>query len=264
MKALVTGATGFIGSHLCEELIRKGYDVTCLVKKTSNLKWIETLNIDFVQGDCTDRNSLLDAVSNCDYVFHLAGLTKARSGDEFFAVNTNGTENLVKALAERNPHVKRFVYVSSLAAAGPCRNGVAVTEDCAPCPVSDYGRSKLEAERVVLQYRDLIPVTIVRPPAVYGPRDRDMLVLFKMIKKGVFFDLGTCYYSLLYVDDLVQGIIQCAESKKAEGKIYFLSDTGIVSGENIAGEISSALNVKPVALKVPKCAMSFWRLSVKR
>ena len=130
----------------------------------------------------------------------------------------------MKAVAERNPHVKRFVYVSSLAAAGPCKNGVAVTEDCSPCPVSDYGRSKLEGEKAVLQYRDLIPVTIVRPPAVYGPRDRDMLVLFKMIKKGVFFDLGTCYYSLLYVDDLVQGIILCAESKKAEGKIYFLSD----------------------------------------
>ncbi|TFG36667.1 MAG: SDR family NAD(P)-dependent oxidoreductase [Nitrospirales bacterium] len=258
MKALVTGATGFIGSHLCGELVKKGYDVTCLVKKTSNLKWIENLNIDFVHGDCTEKNSLLDAVSNCDYVFHLAGLTKARSGDEFFAVNTKGTENLVKAVAERNPTVKRFVYVSSLAAAGPCKNGVAATENCSACPVSDYGRSKLEGEKAVLQHRDLIPVTIVRPPAVYGPRDRDMLVLFKMIKKGVYFDLGTCYYSLLYVDDLVQGIILCAESKKAEGQIYFLSDIGVVSGKDIAGEISSALNVKPVPLKVPKFAMSFF------
>jgi nucleoside-diphosphate-sugar epimerase len=257
MKALVTGATGFIGSHVCEELVKRGYDVTCLVKKTSNLKWIENLNVGFVHGDCTDKDSLCDAVSNCDYVFHLAGLTKARSGDEFFFVNAQGTDNLVKTVAERNPTVKRFVYVSSLAAAGPCKNRVAVREDSSPCPVSDYGRSKLEGEKAVLQYRDLIPVTIVRPPAVYGPRDRDMLVLFKMIKKGVFFDLGTCYYSLLYVDDLVQGIIHCAESKKAEGKIYFLSDTGVVSGEEIAREISSALNVKPVPLKVPKFAMSF-------
>jgi len=258
MKALVTGATGFIGSHLCKELVRRGYDVTCLVKKTSNLKWIEDLNISFVHGDCTDKDSLLDAVGNCDYVFHLAGLTKARSGDEFFFVNTKGTENIIRAVAEKNPDVKRFVYVSSLAAAGPCKNRVAVREDGSPCPVSDYGRSKLEAEKAVLQYRDSVPVTIVRPPAVYGPRDRDMLVLFKMLQKGVFFDLGTCYYSLLYVDDLVQGIILCAESKKAEGNIYFLSDSGVVSGQDIAGEISSALNVKPVQLIVPKFAMSFF------
>jgi nucleoside-diphosphate-sugar epimerase len=257
MKALVTGATGFIGSHLCEELVRRGYYVTCLVKKTSNLKWIENLNIGFVNGDCTDKGSLLDAVKTCDYVFHLAGLTKARSGEEFYSVNTKGTENLIQAVADNNPGLKRFVYVSSLAAAGPCKNSEPVKEDCTPCPVSDYGRSKLEGEKAVLKFRDIIPITIIRPPAVYGPRDRDMLMVFRMIKKGVFFDLGTCYYSLLYVDDLIQGIILCAESIQAEGKVYFLSGPGSVSGADIAREISAVLNVKPVPLKVPKFAMSF-------
>jgi nucleoside-diphosphate-sugar epimerase len=258
MKALVTGAAGFIGSHLCEELVKRGHDVTCLVKKTSNLKWIENLNLSVTNGDCTDRGSLLDMANGYDYVFHLAGLTKARSGDEFFFVNTKGTENLIQTIAEKNPGLKRFVLVSSLAAAGPCKNGVPVQEDFSPCPVSDYGRSKLEAEKVVLQYKDSIPVTIVRPPAVYGPRDRDMLVLFKMIKKGIFFDLGKCYYSLLYVDDLVQGIILCAESKKAEGNLYFIADTGVVTGDEIAAEISAALNVKPLPLKVPRFAMQFF------
>jgi nucleoside-diphosphate-sugar epimerase len=260
MKALVTGATGFIGSHLCEELARRGYEVTCLVKKTSNLKWIEDLNLNIVKGDCTKRESLLDVVDDYDYIFHLAGLTKARSGDEFFHINTKGTENLIKVISERKTKLKRFIYLSSLAAVGPCKSGVPIQEDTFPSPVSDYGTSKLKGEKAVLTHKDSIPITILRPPAVYGPRDKDMLVLFKMIKKGIFFDLGKCYYSLLYVDDLIQGIILSAESKYAEGKIYFLSDTKFYTGKEIAMAISSALDVRAMSLKVPKFAMPFFAI----
>ncbi len=257
MKALVTGATGFIGSHLCEELVRRGYEVTCLVRKTSSLKWIESLNLNLVHGDCNDRDSLAPAVTGVDYIFHLAGLTKATSRDDFFCANTEGTGNLIRAASEKNPGLKRFLFVSSLAAAGPCKAGP-IREDSVPSPVSDYGMSKLEGEKAVLAFRDSIPVTIVRPPAVYGPRDRDMLVLFKMIKKGIFFDLGKCYYSMLYVDDLVRGIIVCAEDKKTEGKVYFLSHSKVVTGEEIVKEICSALDVKAVPLKVPKFVMPFF------
>jgi nucleoside-diphosphate-sugar epimerase len=260
MKALVTGATGFIGSHLCEELARRGYEVTCLVKKTSNLKWIEDLNLNIVKGDCTKRESLLDVVDDYDYIFHLAGLTKARSGDDFFHINTKGTENLIKVISERKTKLKRFIYLSSLAAVGPCKSGVPIQEDTFPSPVSDYGTSKLKGEKAVLTHKDSIPITILRPPAVYGPRDKDMLVLFKMIKKGIFFDLGKCYYSLLYVDDLIQGIILSAESKYAEGKIYFLSDTKFYTGKEIAMAISSALDVRAMSLKVPKFAMPFFAI----
>jgi nucleoside-diphosphate-sugar epimerase len=258
MNALVTGATGFIGSHLCEELVKRGYKVTCLSRTTSNLKWIENLDIKLSKGDCTDGDSLLSAVEGADYIFHLAGLTKATSEDDFFCINAKGTENLIKAVSERNPGLKRFVYLSSLAATGPSKDGTPIREDAQPAPVSSYGKSKLEGEKAVLRYNGSIPITILRPPAVYGPRDRDMLVMFKMIKKGIFFDLGKCYYSLLYVDDLVQGIILCAENKKAEGNIYFLSDTTIYTGEEIAMEISSALNVKAMPLKIPKFAMPFF------
>jgi nucleoside-diphosphate-sugar epimerase len=257
MKALVTGATGFIGSHLCEELVRSGYTVTCLSRQTSNLKWIESLDLTMVQGDCTDRGTLLN-IGNFDYVFHLAGLTKTCSPDEFFSINAKGTENLASVIAEGNPEIKRFFYLSSLAAAGPSKDRNPVVEDSSPSPVSDYGRSKLEGEKAVLKYRDRMPVTILRPPAVYGPRDKDMLVMFKMIKKGFFFDLGKCYYSLLYVDDLVQSIILAAEHKEAEGKIYFVSGNKFYTGEEIAMEISSALNVKAKPLKVPKFCMPFF------
>ena len=257
MNALVTGATGFIGSHLCEELVKRGYNVTCLSRTSSNLKWIESLDVKLTRGDCMDRESLLRVVEGADYIFHLAGITQATSEDDFFCINATGTENLMKAVSERNPHLKRFIYLSSLAAAGPSRDGAPISEDALTAPVSSYGKSKLEGEKAVSRYKQTIPVTILRPPAVYGPRDRDMLVMFKMIKKGIFFDLGKCYYSLLYVDDLVQGIILCAENTKAEDKVYFLSDTQIYTGEEIAMEMASSLGVRAMPLKVPKFAMSF-------
>jgi nucleoside-diphosphate-sugar epimerase len=258
MKALVTGATGFIGSHLCEELLRRGYEVTCLSRNTSDLKWIENLDVRLTKGDCTVPESLLNIADGFEYVFHLAGLTKARCDDEFFCINARGTENFIKTVAEKNPKLKRFVYLSSLAAVGPSRNASPLREDSPPSPVSNYGRSKLEGETAVLRYRDLMPITILRPSAVYGPRDKDLLVFFKMMKKGIFPNWGKCYYSLLYVDDLVQGIIASAENKRAEGKIYFLCDGKVYTDEEIAAEISSVLDVKVTRLKVPKFIMPFF------
>lgn len=257
MKALVTGATGFIGSHLCEELIKRGYSVTCLVRDTSNLKWIENLDLTFVRGDCTDRESLLNAVHDFDYVLHLAGLTKSCSNDAFFSINTKGTENLIEAVAEKNPQLKRFVYISSLSAAGPSKNGTPLDEQTPPSPVSNYGKSKLEGEKALLKYKDTIPITILRPAAVYGPRDRDFLVLFKIIKKGIFPDWGKSYYSFLYVDDLVQGIILCAENKEAAGKTYFLSENSSHSNEEVIKVISSVLNAKARRFKIPKFVIPF-------
>ncbi len=258
MKALVTGATGFIGSHLCEELARQGYQVTCLVRDKSDLKWIENIDIKLITGDCTSIESLFPAVTDVDYVFHLAGLTKACSCNDFFCANTEGTENLIKAVAERNPKIRKFVYLSSLAAAGPSSKGSPLREDADPQPVSSYGRSKLEGEKAVLKYKDTIPITILRPSAVYGPRDKDLFIFFKMLKKGVFPYWGKCYYSLLYVDDLVQGIILSAESKKAKGELYFLADSKFYTNDEIVNAISSALGTRAIRLRVPRFIMPFF------
>jgi len=258
MKALITGATGFIGSHLCEELVRRGYKVTCLVRDKSDLKWIENIDIELTIGDCEKIEPLLNAVAGFDYVFHLAGLTKACSEDKFFCTNAKGTENLIKAVVEKNTKLKRFLYLSSLAAVGPSINGSPVHEDSEPRPVSSYGRSKLEGERAVLKYKDKIPVTILRPSAVYGPRDKDLFVFFKMLKKGIFPYWGKCSYSLLYVDDLVKGILLAAENKNAEGEIFFLADSRAYTNEEIASEIASALSTKVVRIRVPKFIMPFF------
>jgi nucleoside-diphosphate-sugar epimerase len=256
MKALVTGATGFIGSHLADELVRRGYMVTCLVRKTSDLRWMEGLEVSRICGDCEEEASLERLAPDFDYVFHLAGLTKAKREEDFFCANAKGTENLLRAVSANVPSLKRFVYLSSLSAVGPSGNGLALDEMKEPNPVSSYGRSKREGEQVSLRYKDTLPVTIIRPPAVYGPRDRDFYLFFKMLKRGFYPDWGKCYYSLLYVDDLVTGMIMAAEAPGAVGGIYFLSDGMVYSNEDIANAIVQVLNTKALRLRIPKTVMN--------
>ncbi|MEW6108869.1 MAG: NAD(P)-dependent oxidoreductase [Nitrospirota bacterium] len=257
MKALVTGAAGFIGSHLVEALIKRGYDVTCLVRKTSNLNWIENLDIKYVYCDLACPETYYDKIDNYDYIYHLAGLTKALSEKEFFQANSENTKKLLQALADRNSGVRRFIFLSSLAATGPSRNGKPVTEDSPSMPVSVYGKSKLEGEKAVMKYRDKMPVTVLRPPAIYGPRDKDFFFLFKALQKGIFPYWGKCYYSLLYVEDLVQGIILSAESRGGEDKTFFLSDGMFYTNEDIANEICAALDSRVVKIRFPRSVMPF-------
>jgi len=254
-RALVTGATGFVGSHLVEELTRKDYEVTCLVRRSSDLKWLEPLKVSTCVGDCRDPRSLEEAVKGKDFVFHLAGLTKARRDSDLLEANARGTENVVGAVARHNPGLRRFVHVSSLAAVGPCVNGRPATEETEPRPVSVYGRSKLEAEAAVIGLGDRVPVTVVRPPAVYGPRDRDFLVFFRMVRRGVVPYWGRCSYSLIYVDDLVRGIVEAAESPAAAGEVFFLSE-GEYTNDAIADVIAEAVGRKPIRLRVPRGAVS--------
>ncbi|RMG74930.1 MAG: NAD-dependent epimerase/dehydratase family protein [Nitrospirae bacterium] len=257
MKALVTGATGFIGSHLTEALLKKGYSVRCLIRKTSDTKWIESQAVEIVYGDCIDFDSLKEAVSDCDYVFHLAGLTKACREEDYFCVNVKGTENILKAVLSANRQLKRFVLLSSQAASGPSYDGKPISEDTPPRPVSHYGRSKLEAEEVVKRECRDIPYTIIRPSAVYGPRDRDFYMFFKLIKRGIFPYWGNARYSLVYIDDLINGIIQSAESERAIGETYFITDMNEHTNEEIAFLIARTFNKKPTKVRIPWAMMPF-------
>ncbi|MHB8880336.1 MAG: NAD-dependent epimerase/dehydratase family protein [Thermodesulfovibrionales bacterium] len=252
MKALVTGATGFIGSHLAEALAARGYDVTVLTRKTSRTGWLEGLKLNYIASDLSDIEASAGELRGFDYVFHVAGLTKTVRESDFFRVNTEYTSRLLKVLAEQAPGMKRFIYLSSLAAAGPSLDGRPVREDSPPLPVSAYGRSKLLAEEAVRVYQDRLPTTIIRPPAVFGPRDTDFLVMFKMIKKHLFPFWGECSYSMVYVADLVQGIILAAEHDRARGKTYNLAHQMIYTNRDIAGEISAALGVTPLKIRLPR------------
>ncbi len=254
MKALITGGTGFIGSHLAEALLKEGFEVYCLVRDPLNKRWLEGVNVRIIQGDCCDRSSL-EGIRDFDYIFHLAGLTRASSWNEFYRVNVTGTENIVDVAVKNNPDLKRFVHLSSLAAAGPSEDGKPRTETSPPRPVSAYGKSKLMSEEVVLRYRDRLPFTIIRPTAVYGPRDRDFYLFFKMINAGILPYFGRAYYSLIYVEDLVKGIILAATKDVAVGNTYFLADGEISTSDEITCAISESLEKKPLKVYIPRSVM---------
>ncbi len=173
--ALVTGATGFIGSHLVEVLVSRGWRVRCLVRRPAELPE----GAEAVHGDLAGAG-LERAAAGVEVVFHLAGVTKARRAREYYEGNARGTAALVEACAG----VPRFVHVSSLAAVGPSADSVPLTEDAEPAPFTHYGKSKLEAERIVRASALGERAVIVRPPVVYGPRDTDVLHFFRAAARG--------------------------------------------------------------------------------
>ncbi|MBI2027363.1 MAG: NAD(P)-dependent oxidoreductase [Deltaproteobacteria bacterium] len=254
MKALVTGGHGFIGSFLVEELLKRNFNVTCLVRASSDTQWIRKFPIQFAQGDLKDPSSLSSLPSDFNYVFHVAGIIKAVEPSEFFKVNHIGTLNLLRHIQNNNQPLKRFVLVSSVAAQGPCCTLSAQSETQESNPVSVYGKSKLAGEKVLHQYGDTIPYTIVRPAVVYGPRDNGVYLFFKALKKtgriGQVFPKER-YYSLVYVEDLVRGIIEAALSEKTTHKTYTLANSAWYSFEKIIQTIGSALSIKPKIIYFP-------------
>ena len=265
MKAYVTGGTGFIGSHLVELLIDQGYHVTCSIRKTSNLRWLNHLlaakspRVQLVMGDLHDFDALVQHVRDADLVFHLAGLTKAPDAATYDQVNAGGTKRLIEACFEANPNLDRFVYCSSLAAVGPSRDATPIAEDVTPQPLTDYGGSKLKGETIVRKYANRLPITIIRPPAVYGPRDADIFLFFQVINRGLMPILGeeNKLLSLVHVKDLVAGIYTAAVSKRAIGETYFLTDGEIHTWMGIERTIADVLGKRPLKLKVPLFLLDF-------
>jgi len=254
VKALVTGATGFIGSHLVELFLAKNYTVRCLVRRTSDLSWLKGLQVEFAYGDLFDQQALCNAVSGADYVVHSAGLTKAKTREEYFRSNGTGTRNLLDAVRSTNAGLKRFVLISSQTAAGPSVSKTPITEDVRPNPITTYGRSKLMAEQECAKLMDSFPITIIRPPAVYGPRDRDIFEFFNTMNRGLqpMVGLHEKYVSLIHVKDLARGIVMAAESDAASGKTYFISSKGIYGWKEVGEITRSVLNRNSVRIRIPE------------
>ncbi len=257
MKVLLTGATGFIGSFLAEYLLKKRYEVRCLVRTSSNLRWIADLDVECRYGSLYNMESLNAALKDVDYIFHAAGLTKALKPYEFTEANELGTKNLVQAVLESGQKFKRFVLVSSQAAAGPSPDIEPIDETQTPNPVTAYGKSKLEAEKIVNSIKNRVPVTIVRPPAVYGPRDKDVLEFFKTVKLGLIpkFEGRVKYLSMIHVKDLVRGIFLAGTRKKAEGKTYFITSPRPYTWENIGVKALHFFKKKGIRVRIPSFLM---------
>jgi nucleoside-diphosphate-sugar epimerase len=193
-------------------------------------------------------------VKDVDQVFHLAGATTAVKEKTYFEVNALGTENLVQACIENNPRLKKFIYLSSQAAAGPCRSG-GKKKESDPChPVSPYGKSKLLGEQLALSHSHELPLLILRPCAVYGPRDKSFYTLFKCLSKSIKPCLSDhhSHISMCYVQDLVRAILLAAETQTENGEIFFLSDGQDYRMEEIGDIFAQAMEISARQLRLPK------------
>lgn len=253
MKALVTGATGFIGSHLVELLLKKHYTVRCLLRRTSNPVWLNDLPVEKIYGDLFDQTALRSAVEGVDYVYHSAGATKAKTREDYFRANTTGTINLIGALQSHNPAIKRLVYLSSQTAAGPSPTPTPITED-APChPITPYGESKRMGEIECEKAFSSIPITILRPTIVYGPREKDMLEFFRSVNNGLMplIGFGEKYVGMIHGFDIVNGILMAAESNRTIGQTYFLTSKRPYGWGEIGEEARRALDRRVLRLHIP-------------
>ncbi|MBK8552325.1 MAG: NAD-dependent epimerase/dehydratase family protein [Ignavibacteria bacterium] len=253
MKALITGATGFVGSHLVDKLLEKNYEVYCLKRKTSSTKWLDGKNVKYVDGDLFSNEALEACIKEMDYVFHVAGVVKAKTKEGFYRANYEATKNLLEITYKVNPGIKKFVHISSLAACGPAKTDKSVDENTIPDPITTYGLSKLKAEEEVEKYKDKFPVTIIRPPAVYGPRDTEILIYFKTFSKGLNSVIGfdAKYLSLVYVEDLADGIVLAAENDAANGQKYFICFDKAYNWDEIGSLTSKLLGRKALKIRLP-------------
>ncbi len=251
--ALVTGANGFVGSHLVDLLLSKNFNVKCLVRKSSNTKWLKEKDVEIINCGFNDKEGLAKAVNNIDYIFHVAGVVKSKKPEGYFIGNVENTKNLLDACLDNNKSVKKIIIVSSQTACGPTLDGKLVNEDTELHPITTYGKSKREEELLAKSYEDKLPITICRAPAIYGERDTEIFIFFDTFNKGLMTTIGMKdkNISLIHVVDFVKGLYLAAVNINSTGKLYFISSEVIYNWTQIGDITSKVLNKRPIKIKVP-------------
>ncbi len=230
MKILITGASGFIGSFIVEEALRRGFDTWAAVRKSSSKEYLQDGRINFIELNLSSKAQLVEQLRThaFDYVVHAAGVTKCLNKADFHRINTEGTKNLIDAILELQMPLKRFVFVSSLSIFGAIKERQPyeeIRETDTPQPNTEYGRSKLAAEQYLESLEARVPYIILRPTGVYGPREKDYYMMAKTISQHSDFAVGYKRQDItfVYVSDVVQAVF-LALDKGENGRKYFLSD----------------------------------------
>ncbi len=258
-SVLVTGATGFIGSHLVEALLERECKVHCIVRETSNLQWLDTARVILHTGDLHQPKTYQDSLTEVDYVFHCAGITRANNRHEYLHNNARVCVPFYRSCVEHGKRIKGVVHVSSLAAVGPTPPGQKVDEDTSCHPLTYYGKSKLTGEEIALGYASELPMVVLRPPVVYGEREVNFFSYLKAIKWKLAIKIGTAprTLSLIYVKDLADAMIRAAEAPDPDRNVFFITDGNIYSWDEIAQAAMKALEVRAQTVIIPVSLMGF-------
>jgi nucleoside-diphosphate-sugar epimerase len=251
---LVTGATGFVGSHLVDYLLDHNCKVHCTVRKSSNMRWLDPTRLTFHNSDLSDPESLKEALKNAEYVFHCAGLTKAKTRKEYFQSNAETCNKLYQACSQYGKKLKSIVHLSSLAATGPSALEKPVDESSECKPITHYGKSKLAGEKIAQKFSKSLPIVILRPPVVYGPRETDFYNYLKTISKGWNPVVGRVRreLSIVYVTDLVHAMVKATSRPPCDENIFFVTDGDYHQWSEVAEIAMSQLDVKAKTIIIPE------------
>jgi len=251
---LITGATGFVGYHLIEKAIGAGLDVYAAVRPNSDRSHLSEFDIRYIDLNYTAINDLVKTLEEhqFNYIIHAAGTTKAKTSADYNKVNAEYTKNLALAAVTVKISLEKFVFVSSLAALGPLTDLSARIQDDTPAhPVTNYGASKLLAEQYLFEITAL-PLIVIRPTAVYGPREKDIFILFKTISRGLEPHIGSFkqHLSFVYVKDLADVIVNALFSE-VSGKRYNVSDGYVYDRYVLASTVKKAIGKRTFKFHIP-------------
>ncbi|PKL83777.1 MAG: NAD(P)-dependent oxidoreductase [Ignavibacteriae bacterium HGW-Ignavibacteriae-3] len=251
--SVVTGASGFVGSHIVDKLLSEGHEVRCLLRSSSSTRWLDNKDVKIFNCGLFDEAALKPILKDADFLFHIAGVVKAKYEKDYIRGNVETTRVLLDVICEVNQDIQKVVIVSSLTACGPSLDGNPVNEETPEHPITRYGRSKLAQEQLAKKYMDRLPITIIRPPAVFGERDTEIYLFFKTYKQGLMglIGLNKKRLSLVYVKDLVNGIFLAATSSNSNGQIYFIGTEQYYDWDQIGEVTRKAIGKKAYTIKIP-------------
>ncbi|MCH2044130.1 MAG: NAD-dependent epimerase/dehydratase family protein [Saprospiraceae bacterium] len=251
--AVVTGSNGFVGSHMVDYLIEKGFHVKSIVRESSNLQWLEGKDTEICKCGLMDIEAMKTVFQDADYIFHIAGTTKTKTLDGFIKGNVGLTKNVLEAALGLN-NLKKIVVTSSIAAMGPMPAGEIMDEEKEQLPIDPYGVSKVEQEKLCHEYMDRLPISIIRPPVVYGERDVEVYTYFQTVNgrlRPVVGLWGKKALSMVYVINLVEGLYLAAIKDASKGQTYFLTDPVDYDWAHIGQVTTRLLNKKSLSLRIP-------------